>query len=208
MEELKRKKRITIGGFAFLAFIIFGFLTIEEPKDVYQLNPQQMNEELVLVHQVTPKEAVDMLKDTVHNVFVDVRSIYDFERGSLDHAINIPIPMFLEESNKHLFDQWEQDSVTVVLYGNDQLQANGPWMLMYQLGYTNTRVLLGGKDYMDKLTNGLLTENSTYEVEDPAVDFKAVIAKGNAGQKSVTIQAPKKKVVVRKKKKKAAEGGC
>jgi len=208
MEELKRTKRITIGVFAFIAVIIIGLATLKKPKNIYELTPQQMNEELVLLYPVTPVEATKMLKDTMHNVFVDVRSIYDYEKERLESAVNIPIPMLLDDDNKKLFNQWKQDSVTVVFYGNDQLQANAPWMLMYQLGYTNTRVLLGGINYMDKLTNGLLSTNSTYDMEDPAFDFNAILAKGNAGKQTVTAQAPKKKVVVRKKKKKAAEGGC
>ncbi len=208
MEELKRTRRITIGVFAFIAVIIIGLTTLKKPRDIYELTPQQMNEELILVYQVTPEEVTNLLKDSINNVFVDVRSIYDYEKGSIGNAINIPIPMLLDDDNKKLFNQWKKDSVTVVFYGNDQLQANAPWMLMYQLGYTNTKVLLGGISYLDKQKASLLTENSTFEVENPAVDFKAVIAKGNVGQKSVTTVATKKKVVVRKKKKKAAEGGC
>lgn len=208
MEELKRTRRITIAVFAFLAVIIIGALNIKKPKDVYQFTPQQMNEELILVYQVTPEEAVDLMKDTISTVFVDLRSIYDYEKGKLGNAINIPIPMLLNKDNKKLFDTWKKDSVTVVFYGNNQLQANAPWMMMYQLGYTNTLTLLGGKDYMDKQLNDLLTENSTYELENPAYDYKAILAKGNTGQETVTKQAPKKTVVVRKKKKKAAEGGC
>jgi len=197
MEELKRTRRITIGVFAFIAVIIIGLATLKKPKDIYQFSPQEMNEELLLVYQVTPEEAINLVRDTVNYVFVDVRSIYDFEKGSISNAINIPIPMLLDDDNKELFNQWKKDSVTVVFYGNDQLQANAPWMLMYQLGYTNTKVLLGGKNYLDKQKASLLTENSTFEMENPAVDFKAVIAKGNVGQKSVTTVAPKKKVVVR-----------
>lgn len=208
MEELKRTKRITIGVFAFLAIIIIGALTIKKPTEVYQFTPQQMNEELILVYQVTPEEAVDLLKDSTKTVFIDLRSIYDYEKGKLGNAINIPIPMLLDKDNKKLFDTWKEDSVKVVFYGNDQLQANAPWMMMYQLGYINTVTLLGGKDYMDKQMAGMLTDNSTYEMEYPTVDFKAILAKGNAGQESVSAPAPKKTVVVRKKKKKAAEGGC
>jgi len=208
MEELKRTKRITIGVFAFLAVIILGALTIKRPTEVYKFSPQQMNEELILVYHVTPEQAVDMLADTVSTVFVDLRSIYDYEKGNLSNSINIPIPMLLDEEKKKLFETWKEDSVTLVFYGNDQLQANAPWMMMYQLGYTNTVTLLGGKDYMDKQMDGQLTDDSNYETEYPAVDFKGIIAKGGAEKESASTQAPKKTVVVRKKKKKAAEGGC
>lgn len=208
MEELKRTRRITIGVFAFLAVILIGLGTFKKPTEVYQFAPQQMNEELLFVYHVTPEEAIEKLKDSVSTVFVDIRSIYDYEKGKLGNAINIPIPNLLDEKSIARFDNWKQDSLTVVLYGNDQLQANAPWMLLYQLGYTNTLTLLGGKDYIDDLIADKLTEESTYEMEYPAVDFKSIIAEGGANQEEVTTQAPKKTVVVRKKKKKAAEGGC
>ena len=208
MEELKRTNRITIGVFAFLAVIILGALTIKKPTEVYKFTPQQMNEELILVYHVTPEQAVDMLADTVSTVFVDLRSIYDYEKGNLENSINIPIPMLLDKGNKKLFDGWKEDSVTVVFYGNDQLQANAPWMMMYQLGYTNSVTLLGGYDYMDKQLAGTLTDDSNFEMEYPAADFKGILDKASEGAETVTTQAPKKTVVVRKKKKKAAEGGC
>lgn len=208
MEELNRTKRITIGVIAFLVVIIIGFFTVKKPTEVYTLNPQQMNEELILVYQVTPEEAMEMMGDSIHNVFVDIRSIYDYEKDHLYGAINIPVPNLLDEENKKQFEQWKKDSVTVVLYGNDQLQANAPWMLMYQLGYDNTRVLLGGISYYNKMYDGQLAENETFEMENPAYDYKKIIAEGSEDNASVATQAVKKEVVVRKKKKKAAEGGC
>ena len=208
MEELKRTKRITIGVVAFLVVLVIGFLTVKKPVAVYSLNPQQMNEELILVYQVTPEEASEMMGDSIHNVFVDIRSIYDFEKDHLYGAINIPVPNLLDKENKQQFDQWKKDSVTVVLYGNDQLQANAPWMLMYQLGYDNTRVLLGGLSYYNKFYDGLLAENESFETENPEYDYKKIIEEGSKNNTSVAAEAPKKQVVVRKKKKKAAEGGC
>ncbi|MCB0497695.1 MAG: rhodanese-like domain-containing protein [Cyclobacteriaceae bacterium] len=208
MEELKRTKRITIGVIAFIAVLVIGFLTVKKPVAVYKLSPQQMNDDLIMVYQVTPEEASEMMGDSVKNVFVDIRSIYDYEKDHLYGAVNIPIPNLLDKEIQEQFDQWKKDSVTVVLYGNDQLQANSPWMLMYQLGYDNTRVLLGGIKYYDDFMNGRLAENETFEMENPAYDFKKIIAEGSSDNSSVAAQAPQKEVVVRKKKKKAAEGGC
>ena len=208
MEELKRTRRITIGVVVFIAVVIIGFLTIKKPLHVYQYTPAEMAEELYMVYQVTPEEAMELMFDSTAAVFIDVRSIYDFEKGHLENAINIPVANLLDKEFKNRFDQWFEDSTLVVLYGNDELQANAPWMLMYQLGYTNTRTLMGGSGYIDKLYEDALAENETFMVEDPAFDFAAIIKAGSANSSGGVVAASKKEVVVRKKKKKAAEGGC
>ena len=207
MEELKRTRRITIGVVVFAVVVILGFLTFKKPLYVYQYTPSEMAEELYMIYQVTPEEAMELMFDSAAAVFVDVRSIYDFEKGHLENAINIPVANLLDEDNKVKFDQWVQDSTMVVLYGNDELEANAPWMLMYQLGYTNTRALMGGSGYIDKIYEDALAENETFMVEDPAADFAGIIKAASANTGS-NVVAPKKEVVVRKKKKKAAEGGC
>ena len=208
MEELKRTRRITIGVVVFVAIVILGFLTFKKPLYVYQYSPAEMAEELYLVYQVTPEEAMELMFDSTAAVFIDIRSIYDFEKGHLENAINIPVATLLDKEYKPLFDRWQADSTLVVFYGNDELEANAPWMLMYQLGYTNTRTLMGGSGYIDKLYEDALAENETFMVEDPAADFAAIIKAGSANAQGSAASAPKRAVVVRKKKKKAAEGGC
>jgi rhodanese-related sulfurtransferase len=208
MEELKRTKRITIGVVVFVVVVIIGFITFKKPLHVYQYSPAEMAEELYLVYQVTPEEAMELMFDSTAAVFIDIRSIYDFEKGHLENAINIPVANLLDEAYKSRFDQWLQDSTLVVLYGNDELQANAPWMLMYQLGYTNTRTLMGGIGYIDKLYEDALAENETFMVEDPAFNFADIIKAGSLNSNESVVNTPKKQVVIRKKKKKAAEGGC
>jgi prophage tail gpP-like protein len=81
---------------------------------------------------------------------------------------------------------------------------------MFELGYTNTRTLMGGCVYIDKLYDGSLTEVETYSMEDPAYDFAGIVKKASeqSGKPGAAKKEEKKKVVVRKKKKKEAEGGC
>jgi len=208
MKELLKTKRITIAVFAFVLIIIIGFLTVQEPKNKYKITPIEMVEELPLIYQVTPDEAMELMYDTIA-VFVDIRSIKDFEKGHIENAKNITVPNLLLKENTDLFDQWFKDSTMVVLYGNDELQANAPWILMFELGYTNTRTLMGGCVYIDKLYDGSLSENEMYSMEDPAYDFAGIVKKASAQSGNPVVdKKEKKKVVVRKKKKKEAEGGC
>ncbi len=39
------------------------------------------------------------------------------------------------------------ESLTVILIAETQSEANGPWMLLKQLGYNNLKVMLGGWNY-------------------------------------------------------------
>ena len=173
----------------------------------YKMTPEDMSYELMVVYQVTPDEAMELMYDSTV-VFVDVRNHYDYQADHLENAFNIQVANLLDKENKEYFDKWQADSLQVILYGKDELQVTAPWMLLYQLGYTNTRLLMGGMDYIDKLYSDQLAENETFNVETPAYDYAGIIAAASSGESSEVTTQPKKKVVVRKKKKKAAEGGC
>jgi hypothetical protein len=67
----------------------------------------------------------------------------------------------------------KKDSVTVILYGKDQLEAIGTWMLLHQLGFDNIKVLLGGYDYMtDEDINYFdMPEIPEYLIEEPLINY-------------------------------------
>lgn len=181
----------------------------------FKVEPKTFSEELFSIYQVTPDEAMEWMYDSSMAVFVDIRAINEYENGHLENALNIPITQLLAPENKVLYDQWLRDSSVVVLYGNNQLEANAPWMLMYQLGYTNMRVLLGGYGYIDRLYLDALEEGEVYTLEDPAYDYAGIIegVKKEKELAKLKKEAPKKQevkkpVVVQKKEKKASEGGC
>jgi rhodanese-related sulfurtransferase len=182
----------------------------------FKIAPKAFAEDLFSIYQVTPDEAMEWMFDSTMAIFVDVRGKYEYERGHIENAINIPLSDLLDEENKALYENWLKDSITVVLYGNDELEANAPWMLMYQLGYTNMRVLLGGYGYIDRLYLDQLEDGEVYSVEDPQYDFAGIILKVKEEKEKpteVVVPAPKKvekkkEVIIEKKVKKAAEGGC
>ena len=207
MEELKRTKRITIATFSFVIVLVVAFFSFKNPMYEFQMTPEDMAYELMVIYQVTPDEAMELMYDSTV-VFVDVRNYYDYHADHLESAYNIPVASLLDEESKEYFDKWRADSLQVILYGKDELQVTAPWMLLYQLGYTNTRLLMGGMSYIDKLYNDELAENETFNVETAAYDFAGIIAAASSGESTAVTTQPKKKVVVRKKEKKAAEGGC
>lgn len=207
MEELKRTKRITIATFSFVIVLVIAFLGIKKPMHQYKMSAEDMAYELMVIYQVTPDEAMELMYDS-SVVFVDVRNYYEYQTDHLENAYNIPVANLLDEDSKEYFDKWQADSLQIILYGKDELQVNAPWMLLYQLGYTNTRLLMGGMDYIDQLYSDELADGETFNVETPAYDYAGIITAASSGENTSVTTQPKKKVVVRKKEKKAAEGGC
>lgn len=153
---------------------------------------------------VSPEEAGEWNGDAAYQ-FVDLRSPAMFSRGHIDGAVNIPTQNLLEPANK---EQLSADNKTFILYADTELAANGPWMLLRQLGYDNVKVLQGGYGYWtDWEQDGeYLTETALYpydslftlavkrtQMEEEALRAKPVVVdRGPA-------PAPKKEVVPKKK---------
>ncbi|MEN8250253.1 MAG: rhodanese-like domain-containing protein [Bacteroidota bacterium] len=206
MEELKRTKRITIGTVVVVAVLIVALLIYKPPLHKYKIATADMAFELMMATPITPDEAMEFVWDSTY-VFVDIRSEHDYSVYHLDNAVSIPSGKLLTKDSKKQFDQWQKDSLQVVLYGKDELQVTTPWMVLYQVGYTNTRIMMGGMEYIDMLYEGTLENEEAYNVEMPAYDYAGIIAAAASGEVTAPVVQPKK-VVVRKKEKKAAEGGC
>ena len=77
-------------------------------------------------------------------VFIDLRSPYDFEVKHIANAVNIPTAFILDDENIATFKSYLNDHKTVVLYGQAERESISPWILLTEIGFTNTKVLLGG----------------------------------------------------------------
>lgn len=206
MEELKKTRRITIAAIIAVFVLVVAIISYNKPLR-FKMSADDMAYELLMTYHVSPDEAMELMWDTA-TVFVDMRSVYEYQVDHLENAFNIPAADLLEKENLELFDKWKSDSLRVVLYDNNEFKATSPWMVLYQLGYTNTQILMGGMDYINELYSDNPPEGDTYNTEAPMFDYAGIIeAAANADPGEVQAQ-PQKKVVVRKKEKKAAEGGC
>jgi rhodanese-related sulfurtransferase len=214
MFHKRNPKRLTISLIIFLFIIFIGFITMKKPEYVYKNNPNDMVETILsLEDEMTPEEAFDIIQANDPNfVFIDIRNRYDFIKGHIENAKNIPLTRLIEKNTLKTFDKYANDSVCMVLYGNDQTGANGPWMILKQLGYSNVKVLLGGYDFYSKNPDDTeeIPDVPEYYVEDPKYDFAEIAAEtassapaGDQGAKPPVPVTP-----VRKKKKQVISGGC
>ncbi len=205
MEELKRTRRITIASVIAIIVLLIAIFSYKRPLR-YKMSAEDMAYELLMTYHVTPDEAMELMWDSTI-VFVDMRSIYDYQADHLENAYNIPAADILEPENLELFDQWKKDSTQVILYSNTEVEATSPWMVLYQLGYNNMQILMGGMDYIDKLYSDNPPEGEAFNNEAPKYDYAAIIEAASSGEVEMQSQ-PQQKVIIRKKEKKAAEGGC
>ena len=203
-------KRILIAVSIFVIVIIIGILTIHKPEVSYTLTPEQtLGNALSLADEIFPEDIVYIVEDTMPGYqLIDIRTPYDYIKGHIQSAVNIPYNIMLEEENLDFLRALDQDSVIIILYGNDQSQANCPWMLLRQIGIENVKVMLGGYDYF---STGILDlydmpDIPEYLVEEPKYDFPELI-QNNAAQ-DVNVEEAEIILPKRKKKEAAAEGGC
>ena len=112
----------------------------------YKLTAEQLLGEVnTRTQYVTPDAVADMIikKDPTLRL-IDVRSQDEFEKFSLQGAINIPVTDLLSEKYADILNQ---DGKMNVFYSNGTLNANEAWMVTRQLGYNNNFVLEGGLNY-------------------------------------------------------------
>src|SRR5450759_3669704 len=142
---------------------------------------------------------------------IDVRSQDEFEKFSLQGAINIPVTDLLSEKYADILNQ---DGKMNVFYSNGTLNANEAWMVTRQLGYNNNFVLEGGLNYwFDAILNPKKPASTSPNEEFAKYDFRksagAALGGGSAAQPVQEQNAASAKpVIIAGPKKKKAAGGC
>jgi rhodanese-related sulfurtransferase len=198
----------------FVLVIVIGLLTINRPDLEYTLSIDDTIEQLMANGDETfPEDLVGIIEmEEPGYALIDLRTPFDYLKGHINGAINIPTNSLLDKDNLKMFNQFAKDSIKVVIYGQNQLEANGPWMILKQMGFQNITVLMGGYHYF---TTGPLDfydmpEVPEYLVEEPAYDFYGIMdAMGSISYEDVEeSDQPQVVIPTRKKKESVIEGGC
>ncbi len=191
----------------FVVVIIAGLLTIRSPRLKYALTPEQT---VLLTASdnggISPEKLELLLTGSTEKVeVIDIRNHYEFARGHIPGARNISAVELLENDNIKWLRILQEEGFTVVIYGKDQLQANGPWMVFRQIGFSNVTVLLGGYQYYLAYK-----DNKTQKYAPCKADFNYdEVAKASVADGEDNNQPAKKTTIVRRKKKGGAvAGGC
>ena len=204
MKELEKTKRISIAATLFILAVIIGLLTYKRPKNIYAINTKDTLEKITSENYYITLEE---LKNPDY-VLIDIRNQYEYEKGHLENAINIYAAEILSDDNSKVFNELKESKKTAVLYGNNPQEVNAPFLILYQLGYDNIKLLAIENSY---LQNKLISKNTVIEKSETDITafINESVKKANTVETvKVVVEPPKKVITVQKKKKAAAEGGC
>ena len=184
MFHAKNPRRLTFALITFVLIIIVGLITMSKPVHIYKSNSAEILKSILLKEgELTPEKAMLYAKENNPLfVFVDIRDPYEYVKGHVPNAINISLTELLSDETLKTFDKYTRDKVTIVIYANTQTEANGPWMLLKQLGYSDIKVLLGGYEYYSKVPkeNEKVPENPEYYVEIAKYDFAKIASEASS----------------------------
>ena len=203
-------KRTAIALILFAVVIVFGLLTVTSPRLKYA-QPLDQTIEMVVWEEGTvfPYELLDVLEGSIDTVLlIDLRNKFDYGRGNIPGSENISAVDLLNEENIERLEQLKMDGIAVVVYADNQLNANGPWMVLRQLGFDNIKILLGGYNYYKEWENNLGDSyaDDAYFLGTANHDFTDVASNVSIMESDDDNKA--KVSFTRKKKKAVAEGGC
>ena len=202
--------RTIIALSAFVIIIIVGFLTMSKPLLTYQLNMEESIKEVSNPDlYFNPWELEPVISKEINSIqLFDIRDNFIYGQGHIPGAENMSANELSKEENIERLEELKEKGFTVVLYGEDELQANGPLMLFRQVGFDNVRLLLGGYQYYFENKDDLYkTKNDDVFLKGmPRYDYADMAAPKDG---SINIVDDKKPVQVqRKQKTSVAAGGC
>ncbi len=212
MKEHKTKRLVTAVT-VFLGVLIVGYIFMKSPELAFVETPQQTIDFLMdSEYEVLPEDvAYNVEFGEPGFVYIDLRNPYEFAKGNIATSINIPQTDLLEKTTLKFFNETKKDSLMMILISYDEAAAIGPWLILKQLGYNNTKLMKGGWSYYanESLDPYDMPEVPKYMVEEPAYNFASIMEmmKSSPAAASQT-DAPEIILPTRKKKKGAVEGGC
>jgi rhodanese-related sulfurtransferase len=203
-----------------IVLVTLGLVIAFVPKNTtkkYKLTGAQILDEAKTGSQfISPDEIADkLLKKDPSLQLIDVRTPEEFEKFSLQGAINIPMATLLDEKWRETLNQEQKMNI---FYSNGTIDANTAWVLTRQLGYQNNYVLQGGLNHwFEVIMNPQKPSGINPNEEFAKYEFRKSAGKAFGGgdssqQATAPVQnnTPKNSSpkVENKNKKKGASGGC
>lgn len=203
--------RTLIALSAFVIILLIGFLTMPKPLLTFEKNiSESVNALQESDAYFYPWELENVINEKPDNIVLfDIRDNFVFGQGHIPGAENLSASVLSREENIERMKELRDMGVTVVLYGDDELQANGPWMLYRQVGFNNVKLLKGGYSYYKKHKDNLaLTKNDDgYKTGVPRYNYAEMAAPKDGT--ALNAESENKPVQVRRREKtNVAAGGC
>ncbi|MCH4552250.1 rhodanese-like domain-containing protein [Aestuariibaculum lutulentum] len=205
MKELEKTKQISIAATLFILAVLIGFLTYKRPKNTYAFNTKSTLEKITSTDYCLPYSLIEN-EDVA---FIDIRNSFEYNKGHLENAINMPSVDIMSEASLKLLLDLKKSNTTTALYGSTPEEANIPFLILYQLGFDNLKILPVELSYSQNklITKESKIENLPYDINGFIMDSKKHLDSSNTIVPP-NANVPKKVITVEKKKKRKAEGGC
>jgi len=196
----------------FVVVLIVGFLTMNKPFVTFEKDMEQsladLNQADALFYPWQLETFIN--KQDKNIVLFDIRDRFIYGQGNIPGSENISShDLTMTESIERL-KELKEKNITVVLYGNDLLEANGPWMLFRQVGFDNVKVLAGGYQYYFQHKDNLAAckTDTTFTIEKPKYNFAEIASQDGRVAENNQSATKTPVVITRKAKTAAAPGGC
>ena len=203
MKELERTKRISISAVLFLLVVAIAVLTFKKPEFVFEKNTAATLEKIVTRDYIVSQSDLESTDKSKYAV-IDIRSNYEYAKGHIEGAINITSHNIFEGESVSFLKELSTTGKATILYGDNPVTANSAWMLLYQLGYDNVKVLCVETSFVDNEF-----QVKSIDLEKPAMNYAQVMQSSMGDKTKVEkVKKPKKVITAPKKKKRVPEGGC
>lgn len=213
MKKFIKKNRIVLTALLLVILLVIALISGGKQSVSYKLNP---GEALALSADssgiISPVAVFNLVSSGDKSMLlVDIRNRDEFTKGHIENALNIPVAELLGKRALEFFEETNESKNKVLLYGQDQLQAHSPWLLLRQVGYNHILVMQGGYDYYSKLPlNDSVAEagNLCWQAEKPVVDTSEFRKKPAPAVVKTAVSAKKPVKVVPVKQEVSSGGGC
>ncbi len=214
MKKFIKKNALFLSALVVVIIIILIIAISNRPSVTYKMTKDNLvtllKDSSQLISPVELDALLEQKKGTL--VMVDIRSFEEYSKGHIKESVNIPVMNLLDKNALSFFDELSSKGQEAILYGDDQLQANGPWLLLKQVGVKNVKILQGGYQLYKLLPlNDSLTSITKHLVwvERSIIDTSALRKKTTLVSLPVAgkPKAEKEKVIPVKKEE-SGGGGC
>jgi rhodanese-related sulfurtransferase len=179
MKELEKTRRISISAVLFLLVIVISLLTFKRPEFNFP-NSSEKTLEFVNNHNHVMSLADFQKLEADSYLLIDVRSNFDYSKGHMEYAVNIPKSQLLDPETKKIIETAVSREKPLIIYGKNPETANAACLLLFQLGYEQLQ-LLSIQSYYDHKQFHM----ASIQVEKPLFDFAQTM-------KTASIQPIKK----------------
>lgn len=199
---MKKLYKILLIAVLLLIVLILSLRFVQSPTYKFDKDPSNSFVDYAEDEYIISPYAIakSLLEHDSNTILIDVRNKHDYTNGHIEGAIHMPKETILEDDNFEFFEDLKANNQQAILYGEDVIEANIPFMILKQMGIENISLSSKGYDFFvnSNLKKIAASEIDYTTIEIPAADFAKFIKEENAkAEERIKLAKEKKKIVTR-----------